>query len=108
MTDADVIAYLRTHDVAALLVAARVIRHRGAGGSRRGVCAWGREQGPDLGLVRCVVLGAEPDDGLWVAYYGGAPLGGTDRAPVLLAAAWALVEAAAAADGYVWDVGVIR
>jgi len=31
-----------------------------------------------------------------------------DRAPVLLAAAWALVEDAAAADGYVWDVGAIR
>jgi hypothetical protein len=30
---------------------------------------------------------------------------GTDRAPVLLAAAWALVEQAAAADGYVWDIG---
>jgi len=105
MTDADVIAYLRTQSVAPLLAAARIIRHRGEGGSRRGMCAWGAEHGPDVGLVRCVVPGAEPDDGLWVAYYGGTPLGDTGRAPVLLAAAWALVEQAAAADGYVWDVG---
>jgi len=107
MTDADCITHLRARDVAALLVAARVLRHRGGSGSRRGLCAWGCEQGPDVALVRQRVAGPpdDPDGGLWTATYGGVPLGSTDAAPVLLDAAWALVDAAAAKDGYVWDVG---
>ena len=107
MTESDAIEYLRTHDIAALLVASRVLRHRGAAGSRRGLCAWGCEQGPDVAMVRQRVAGPpdDPDGGLWTATYGGAPLGGTDRAPVLLDAAWALVDAAAKADGYVWVGG---